>query len=398
MTRASAALLVALATVACRKAPPPAPRAVDYDVTLDARDDCLHHATALVSLGADGVLLFGACGHTSEGERGEEIVGARLDPRGRAGTIEPVEVLDSGWATNLVAAPIKNGGALLGWTAAVSRHASAYVEPVDEQSRPTGEPTAIGPGRAAALASGPQGGALALVTEPDVLSDDDPTAGIALEIVILDAGAAIVGRQNISHRVEAARPQVALAGDADGYALVWSEAGVLTATHTDASGTISARGAIVPDPSTLQLPVGTRFSSPSLVLTAQHAHVAALVELPGGSSEIWLGTGTIGARERDWHWARIVASSSSRRSGLSLSRSPDGSFLAWSESAGEFSAIHTLRLDPNGAPIGPPSVAILAAILFDGPVAALAGIVAAAQPPANGATGALRVVQRVSAK
>jgi hypothetical protein len=392
MRRTPAAAALVLALAACRKPAPPAPELVDYDVALDTREDCLHHAVALARV-EGGVLVFGACGHIAEGDRGEEILGVRLDGKGRATTVEPIEVLESGWATNLLAAPIKNGGALVAWTAAIDRQASVHVAPVDEQGHPAGEQVVLGAGRAAALASGPRGAAIAVLGAPDSLSDEDPGAGSELALVVLDANGAEVSRSAVSHRVEAARAQVALAGDATGYALVWSEAGLLTATHTDAAGSISARAAIVPDPTTLGLPAGARFHTPALAPgEGGVATVVALVDVPGAATEIWSGSGTIGAPEREWHWKRLVGA------GRYASLAMDGPWLGFADASagGEFPALRVMRVGDAA-----PRAAIERAVLLDGPVALTrsgdAAVVAGAEPPASGAMNSLRVVQRVGA-
>jgi hypothetical protein len=390
MRRAPAAAALVLALGACRKPAPRPPAILDYDVTLDTREDCLHHAVALARV-EGGVLVFGACGHIAEGDRGEEILGVRVDGQGRATTVEPIDVLEAGWATNLLAAPIKNGGALVAWTAASDRHASVHVAPVDEQGHPAGEQVALGPGRAAALAPGPQGAAIAVLGAPDSLSDEDPGVGSELSLIVLDANGAQVSKSAVSRRVEAARAQVALAGDATGYALVWSEAGLLTATHTDASGTVSARGAIVPDPTTLGLPAGARFHTPALAPgEAGLATVVAIVDVPEAATEIWSGSGTIGAPERDWHWKRLVGAG--RYSGLAMDRQWLGFVDA--SAGGEFPALRVMHLGDAA-----PRAAIPRAVLLDGPVALTtlgdAAIVAGAEPPVSGAQNSMRVVQRV---
>lgn len=389
MRRAPAAAVLLCALGACRKPTPRPPEIIDYDVALDTREDCLHHAVALARV-EGGVLVFGACGHIAEADRGEEILGVRLDGKGRATTVEPVDVLDEGWATNLLAAPIKNGGALVAWTAAIDRQASVHVAPVDEQGHPAGEQVALGAGRAAALASGPQGAAIAVLGAPDSLTDEDPGAGSELALIVLDANGAQVSKSVVSRRASAARAQVALAGDASGYALVWSEAGLLTATHTDAAGTVPARAAIVPDPTTLGLPAGARFHTPALVPgETGAATVVAVVDVPGAANEVWSGTGTIGAPERDWHWKRLVGAG--RYSGLAMDRQWLGFVDA--SAGGEFPALRVMHLGDAA-----PRAAIPRAVLLDGPVALTtlgeAVVVAGAEPPISGAQNSMRVVQR----
>jgi hypothetical protein len=391
MRRAPAVAALLLALVACKKPAPPAPVLADFDVTLDTREDCLHHATAIARV-EGGTLVFGACGHIAEGDSGEEILGVRVDDKGRATTVEPVDVLEAGWATNLLAAPIAHGGALVAWTAAIDRAPSVHVAPVDEQGHPAGEKVALGPGRAAALASGPRGAALALLTVPDSLSDAEPGVDSGLELVVVDADGVQVSRGGVSRRIEAAHAQVALAGDASGYALVWSEAGLLTATHTDAAGTVSARGAIVPDPTTLGLPAGARFHTPALAPGAHgSASVVAIVEVPGAANEIWSGEGTIGAPEREWKWQRLVGAG--RYGHLAMERG----WLAFSDASagGEFPSLRVMHLGESA-----PRAAIARTVLLDGAVALAttsvgdAAIVAAAEPPVSGAQNSLRVVQR----
>jgi hypothetical protein len=313
-----------------------------------------------------------------------------------------VNLLEDGWATSVVAARVSGGGGVLvGWTAAIERRARAYAVPVDVQGRATGEVTELGRGRAAAAASGPQGVGLLFVSEPDQLSDEDPTARREVSLLVLDADGQVVARQPVSRRLDAVNG-VALAGHADGYGVVWSESGMLWGSRSDAAGTMGAPAPLAPALTGVGLDEAARLTWPAVVLAPTGgARVAAIVEGGGHAGELWVGEGELGAAETGWKWRRVAQAGAGPRARLAATLDARGTLqLAFTElrPGGELPVLVRVAV-PAGEAGGPGFVAADRAVVFDGAVAlasegAATISVAAAPPSEENQRGALVVTQR----
>lgn len=390
-----AALVAVVAAAGCkgRKRPPDA---AAFSTDVIARRDCLHHAVAAAAL-SDGWLVITACGGGEAGH--EELVAARLDDRGGQASEEPVHILSAGWATNVLTSGVPGGGAIVAWTSASGGEATAFAAPVDVQGRPTGVAVALGPGRALGLAGGPGGAAVAIVSEPETLSDDVAAPGGTLTLVTIDADAQITGKLTLSRRVGPGRPWASVAAAPRGYAVAWIEAGVVRVAAAGPFAEAGAHGIASPAPARLELPPVAAFTFPAVLAgDGGAARVAAIVSTTG---EVWVGDGEIGGDPGAWRWrpAASGAAGGARRAALAAAGEARGpAALAWLEGAGEASTIMVARLGADGAPAGSPEPAVPRAVIFDGPVALAArpGLVLVAgalAPSADDAPGAVRAVQ-----
>jgi hypothetical protein len=358
-----------LALAACHHRVKREPPVTRYDVTVPA-SACVYHAVAAAPI-EGGWMVAGACAGNDEGGA-ERIIATRIDDHGLAGTSEDVELLSAGWATNVLVASTDQGGALVGWTAATPGGATATIAAIDAQGNATGDPVAVAPGRALAIAGDGRGVALAVITEPDALSDDADAPGATLTVYTLDPEGQITGHRTITTSAQAVRPFVSLAArpGGSGWIVAWPERGAALVAELGPHAEPDHRG--VASTNVAGLPPGARFWMPAVAGGANDtARVAAVVSggspVSGGdpSGEIWIGEGTVGAT---WTWRPIVKDVSARLGGLALAGAArgDDAVIAWTETRADrdFAQLASIRVgDSRPQPI------FDAAVLFDGAVA-----------------------------
>jgi hypothetical protein len=409
MKRVGVTLAVVLAAAGCGgKKKPPAPKAEAFSVVVAVRDDCLHHATAVARV-PEAWLVASACGHTGEEGGEEELLTVRVDDRGLAAAAEPVHIVDAGWATNVLVAPVRGSGAIVSWTVARDRRAFAEAMPVDVQGRPLGGGARpLGEGRALAMSAGPGGAAMLLWHEPDTLSDVSPNAVAEIVLLVLDADARPVARQAVSGLAAAAHPAVGLAAGDDGYGVVWLEGpgnATIWGARVEGAGRSITRAAIVEPAGVV---AGSRLAWPVVTLArGGAARIAFFVEIPGQPSpELWWGEGTLGGAASSWRFKRVLEAGEHRRERLAVAAHDDGAAtLVWVEvpRGRDFGQLMWMRVAADGTPVSPPSVAAGGAVIFDGfPAVGSHGgaaITAAATPPAGAGGGeqsSISLTQRLS--
>jgi hypothetical protein len=367
-----------------RRAPKPAPTA--FQVAAAGRDDCVHHAAALTAV-PEGWLVVSACGHTGEDGAVEEIGSVRIDERGVVGNPEPVQILEEGWATNVLVTAIPGSGGLAGWTQARAKKAKAQVIAVDVQGRLVGRPVVeLGPGRLLAMAAGPGGAAVALWSEPDEMSDAGPGAVADVRLVIVDADGVPHSRIALSGAADAERPGVALSRTEGGYAAAWFEHAGLVVAAVDSAAAPGARVRLLGDLGAVGLDENGRAEAPALAIGPDgRATVAVTIRAPGraGAALGW-GQGPIGGDGAAWTWRTVLADQGRRRERLVMQAGPAGGQVAlgWLEAPqpafpGEVAGpgasagadLVWLVVDREGRAVGAPEVAVPGAVLFDGPVA-----------------------------